>query len=535
MKRILYAFAVLIMMVSACKKDNSLTPEPAAETPLVTNVQPKNPKPGDVVTINGSAFGTVNSDVKVSIGTKVITITSVSNTEIKFTLPDGVTEGDLSLLVKNVLAKNTDAQGAKISPQPPTAAVPTFTALAPATGKVGDVVTLTGTNFSTVLSENVVRFAGSAAGTQVQATVKTATATTITAEVPASAGTGVLSIQVKTATAVMAAGFGGVFTLMTSSGTGNAGTPGQTTILNNTLTASTHITTDADGNVYVLSPPYNAGIPRLARISIDGSSTKFFTPAEFGYTDADFMGVVGVTADKTGAIYAITSVVSKQEHKIWKIATATASPVLFRTMSGYNFSNSVPEFNLSVTSTGEFFFISHDSPPTVYRIDNTGKVLSYLFASSPNNFEGSKYATPTDLAIDQNDNLYVSVSEAAFKGIYKFTPAKVKSVVYSSTVNANAPGTLASATFKAISSISLNADATAIYIGDVEDAYISKMDLSAGQVTRMIGVGPGMFGSPTTGANAVVRVYPIRISFDHRNQIIYSLSLNNGTIQKIKL
>lgn len=68
--------------------------------------------------------------------------------------------------------------------------VPTITSFTPAFGAPGTTVTITGTNFSSTLSDNIVKFNGSSA------TVTASTPTSITATVPASASTGLITIQV---------------------------------------------------------------------------------------------------------------------------------------------------------------------------------------------------------------------------------------------------------------------------------------------------------------------------------------------------
>ncbi|GAB2683774.1 hypothetical protein GCM10027037_00960 [Mucilaginibacter koreensis] len=205
--------------LTACKKDKT-EDNPTTQTPEITSVQPKNPQTGDVVTITGFRFGSTATDVKVTLGNTAITVSSVTDTEIKFTVPAAATSGSLTVSVKGITAANKDSQGTNPTVTPKPVAVPTFTALSPATGKAGDIVTLTGTNFSTVLAENVVKFATATSGTTVVATVKTATATTLTAEIPATASTGTITIAVNGTNAAPAAGFTPTFTVSTGSATG---------------------------------------------------------------------------------------------------------------------------------------------------------------------------------------------------------------------------------------------------------------------------------------------------------------------------
>ena len=68
---------------------------------------------------------------------------------------------------------------------------PTITSFTPSSGPVGTSVTITGTNFSTILTDNVVNFFNT-----VPATVTASTATSITVTVPAGAATGKISVNV---------------------------------------------------------------------------------------------------------------------------------------------------------------------------------------------------------------------------------------------------------------------------------------------------------------------------------------------------
>jgi hypothetical protein len=88
----------------------------------------------------------------------------------------------------------------------------TFSAVAPASIKVGQTLTLSGTNFSTTLSDNLVVFTTQNSAVNVMA--KTATASTITVDVPATAVTGLIAVKVKGVTAQMATGFGGNLTIL---------------------------------------------------------------------------------------------------------------------------------------------------------------------------------------------------------------------------------------------------------------------------------------------------------------------------------
>ncbi|RVU02075.1 hypothetical protein EOD41_09000 [Mucilaginibacter limnophilus] len=214
---------LLTLTLGACKKEKSgAEPDPTLPTPEVTSISPKDPQTGDIVTITGKNFGTAADDVKVSIGSTSITISSVTDREIKFTVPADVASGDLSVVIKGKAAAIKDPDGAKITVKPKPVILPTFTAMNPSSGKTGEVITLTGANFSTQLSENKVFFAAATGGTVVLATVKSATATALTVEVPANAITGGILIEVSGTNAVPAAGFNTTFTFNTETNTGGS-------------------------------------------------------------------------------------------------------------------------------------------------------------------------------------------------------------------------------------------------------------------------------------------------------------------------
>lgn len=536
MKKIVYLITLIFISLGACKKDDSPIDEPL-DKPVITSIQPKDPKPGDVVTVSGTGFGTTLSDVKVSIGSTAVTITSVSATEIKFTLPANISAGALSVSIKESVATVTDSQGANITPKPATDPIPTFSAMSVASGKVSDAITLTGTNFSTVLTENTVKFTGATAGATVNAVVKTATATSLTVDVPTGAATGVVSIQVKTATAILATNFNGVFTVTTTPG-GGSGTAGQATVLSTLGFKHGSMTTDASGNVYALLAN-NFGT-QLIRIASD-KTTKTFTATDFGYTANEFLGVAGVAADRNGLIYVVT-VSSMSVSRVYKISAANVAPVKYLELGSAGFGINMPEVNFAATSTGELFYLTGTNPKNVYKISTNGQINTYLdvaYGGATNEYDNVQKPLPKDITLDQNDNLYVAAeNETGFKAIYKFTPAKVKSVIYSSTVNAFEAGTLSTAKFKAISSISVSPDGNTFYIGDKTSEYISKMDISANLVSTVAGIGlkADAYNYSQTGANLSVLVYPHRLHFDARTKTVYSLYPVQGVgIQKINL
>ncbi len=341
-KTVLTIAAFCAAVFTSCKKDNSSPLTPNTPTPVVTSVQPKNPAPGDVVTITGTSFGTVTTDVKVTIGTQVITIQSVADTQIKFTLPAGITAGDIAVAIKNIIATNTDPQKSTITPVVVTAATPTITTLSPTSGKVGDVVTITGTNFSTTIADNVVKFNG------IAATVTAATATSLTTTVPATATTGAVSLTVKT----VAAAATPTFTVTTTTTGGNTGTgvnyiniSAGTATFSKIASAPAEIGTmvvDKKNNVlyysdYSVFATTHAGT--VYKLKLDGSAPVAIS------TDTRINTVFKIAVDATGMVYVATGIDTQGVNdNVYKVDPATGAVTAIAT--NVNFGASGDTFNV---------------------------------------------------------------------------------------------------------------------------------------------------------------------------------------------
>jgi hypothetical protein len=287
---------LLCITVSSCKKDPGTTPTEVI-LPTITGISPKNPAPGDVVTITGTGFGTVATDVKVNIGTQVLTVTTVSDTQIKFTLPTGITAGDLAIAIKNINAKNTDPTGITITPQPAPVAV-TVLSISPAQAKVGDVITVLGTGFSATVADNVFKFNGTTA------VVQSVVLGSMQVVVPAAATTGLVSLSVKGGAAVT----GPQFTLDATT-TGNSvdyiNVMSGTAKFNKVATANDDISDifiDKNTNTLYFSDYYNLGASAgntIYKMNLAGGSPTKLT------TDARITNIQYITTDAAGNVFAL--------------------------------------------------------------------------------------------------------------------------------------------------------------------------------------------------------------------------------------
>lgn len=163
----------------------------------ITSIDPASGTTGTVVTINGANFGNTSSDNEVKFNGKVVTtVTVISPTQLKATVPAFAGTGLVSVTVKGKTANYS--QFTYIWP------TPVITNLDPTTGPVGTIVALTGNNFfDGIPANNLVKFNGKTA------VVNSATQTLLKAVVPADAGTGVVTVMVQGST-----GTGPTFTYM---------------------------------------------------------------------------------------------------------------------------------------------------------------------------------------------------------------------------------------------------------------------------------------------------------------------------------
>jgi YD repeat-containing protein len=151
---------------------------------------------GTTVTIYGTGFSTTPSQNTVTFNGTAATVTSSTATQIVTTVPTGATTGPI-----NVTTPTGSATSSASFTVTTSTGVPTITSFAPTIGTSGTSVTITGTNFETILSNNKVKFNIS------YATISSATATTINTTVPTSTGSGRISVETPYGKAVSADDF----------------------------------------------------------------------------------------------------------------------------------------------------------------------------------------------------------------------------------------------------------------------------------------------------------------------------------------
>ena len=137
---------------------------------------------GTTVTIRGSGFSTTPGNNSVSFNGTSATVSSASASQLVVTVPTGATTGTVAV---------TSPAGSASSSSPfvvTTSLTPTITSFSPTTGLAGTSVTITGTNFDTLLPNDRTRF------NVAYAQLTSGTSTSLTGTVPGSTGSGRISV-----------------------------------------------------------------------------------------------------------------------------------------------------------------------------------------------------------------------------------------------------------------------------------------------------------------------------------------------------
>lgn len=206
-------------------------------TPRITGLSASSGSVGTLVTIAGTAFGNSQGTNTVTFGGINSVPTYWSATSITAAVPDGLTSGNLNVLVTvNGLSSNGSSF----------AVLPQLTSLSANSGPVGTPITITGTAFGPTQDSSAITFGG------IPAIATSWSATSISTTVPNGASSGALNVVVTvnglasnalSFTAIphigsLSPASGPVGTTITITGTGFGGTQNTSTVKFGTLTAT---------------------------------------------------------------------------------------------------------------------------------------------------------------------------------------------------------------------------------------------------------------------------------------------------------
>ncbi len=172
--RFVLVFLTLPFLSVSCADKGDDNKEGPPLAPSITSLAPESGKPGSVITITGSRFGTDKSKVSVRFNTTNATnIISVTDTKIEVQAPSGFSSQtvQVEVLVSGVASGSSKAFRYLDMTQPSVTSVT-------ATCFTGSTVIIAGNNFGVTKEENIVKF------NDVEATVTAATKTSLTVTAP---------------------------------------------------------------------------------------------------------------------------------------------------------------------------------------------------------------------------------------------------------------------------------------------------------------------------------------------------------------
>jgi hypothetical protein len=181
-------FALFWFAISSCSKlagptsTNSVDPSVVTPTPTILLISTSKGYAGDTIIISGTNYSTTIADNLVKFNGIDATVISATSTSLSVKVPQSGSTGAISLKVKN----SETITGPVFTYQPSAS----ITSISPMSDMVGATVTITGTNFSSTRTENIISFNG------IVGTVSTATTTKLTVIVPQKATTGPVKISV---------------------------------------------------------------------------------------------------------------------------------------------------------------------------------------------------------------------------------------------------------------------------------------------------------------------------------------------------
>ncbi|MEO6979651.1 MAG: IPT/TIG domain-containing protein [Mucilaginibacter sp.] len=520
----LLGLMLILIMASACSKKDAPKPpiDPPAAAPTVTSLDIREGAANTLVTITGTNFSTTASNDLVYFNGTQATIQSATETQLTVTVPAAGSSGEVTLKVKGV-----PLSGGTFTYLPALA----ISSLSLSESGYGLDITITGTGFASqgFTFNEAVYFNGKLAK------ITKGTNTAITATVPLGAGTGPVSVKFNKVTAI-----GPVFTydltavVTTFSGSGvSFYGDGSATVA--TFTEPSNIAIDANG-VFYTADTHNATI---RKISADGTViTIAGTPAAQGFADgtgkdARFFGPEAVAVDASGNVFvadfgnnAIRKITS-----VGVVSTFAGSGLPGHADAvGANASFTSPS-GIAVGKSGTIYVVDAGSN----RIRKINPVNGAVVTMAGSGAEGStdgigkaaSFNTPWGIALDANENLYVTDNRSRIR---KITPAGVVSTLAGGTTSGKADGKGSAARFDHPYGLAMGPDGN-LYVADGVNNQIRKVTPD-GTVTTYAGT--GLQRGDNGDAQSASFYLPGGIVFDAAGAM-YIADDGNNVIRKITL
>ncbi|MHB8446873.1 MAG: NHL domain-containing protein [Rudaea sp.] len=378
---------------------------------VITSFSPTSGPVGTTITVTGGSFTTTTSDTVIFPGAcgtlscpVSTTATVLSRYGLTVVVPSGATTGVFQVYVGGRTGPYS------FSPSPFTVITgPKITGFSPASGVVGDTVTITGTGFGATPSANSVTFNGT------PALVSCSTATSLSVIVPANATTGSIAITVNGQSATSTSSF-------------TVSCPSAVQVTTPNISVHDAIGIDGAGNAYttamfagttgsgsVVSKVTPSGTSSL----LAGGASKFTdgTGSAAGFARPD-----GFAIDAAGDVFVTDYDTVRKITPSGVVTTIAGSPGVTGSQDG---TSSAARFNnpvyLAVDSAGNLY-VSDSGNYTVRKVTPGGVVTT--LAGTPG-VPGSGNGTGTGsvaqfqsmhgIAVDQNGNVFVADGNAIRK------------------------------------------------------------------------------------------------------------------------
>jgi sugar lactone lactonase YvrE len=394
----------------------------------------------------------------------------------------------------------------KDDPSNPNIPTPTLTGFSPTSGTVGTTVTLTGTNFSTTVASNLVKFNGTTA------TVTAATATSLTVSVPAGSSTGKITVQVDNQIATSTSDF----TINPIALTLNSFSPTTGPSGTNVNLVGTNFSTTAANNVVkfngTLAIVTAAGPTSLAVTVPTGASTGKITVqvgSQVATSTDDFVYI------STGSTSTVSTLAGSGE---FGFAEGTGAAAQFW-----------GPYGVAVDASGNVY-VADEGNHRIRKITPTGTVSTLAGSGTAGFADGSgtlaQFFYPLGVAVDASDNVYVA--DKRNHCIRKITPTGTVSTLAGSGTAGFADGSGVAAQFYSPYGVAVDALGN-VYVADAVNHRIRKVTPS-GTVSTLAGSGTAGFAD-STGTNAQFN-NPFGVAVDASGNVYVADRLNHR-IRKI--
>lgn len=461
--------------------------------PKIVSINPTTGKIGIVVTIHGENFAVTSSQNTVTFHGAVAVVNSASSTELKVTVPNNATTGQVVVSVNGLSAIGPVFTVEQSSPH--------ITSLNPASGQIGSSVSITGTNFSPTASNNTVTFNGTAA------TVTSASATTLVVTVPAGATTGPVVVKV-----------------------GSLSSNGVSYTVNPTPPQVTSINPS--------SGPYDT------RVTITGynfSNVVSENQVTFNGTNATLVSANTTTivatvppGAGTGAISVTTNGLTDIGPIFTYIKTLIVNTFAGNGNAGFvNGPAATAQFNgpsrMAVNAAGEIVLADFNNH-SIRKVDTKGNVSTIAGDGTPGMTNGNasvaRFARPFGVAIDNSGNIFIADYDNNV--IRRISTSNIVSTYAGIGQPGFTDGASNSAAFYGPIDVVTDASGN-VYVADLNNHAIRRIDTN-GNVTTIAGNGTSGF---VNAKGTMARFnYPDGLGIDNLGNIIVA-DLANHAIRKV--